>query len=117
MTTLQEYIDAFEDARTNSTTINDMSGNPHHWSVVQGIKAVVALAARSGWRPIETAPKDGTAILLYCDDHVSAEFGSVIGFWSEDDGGDWYASEAHSSPLFWASDRPTHWQPLPEPPK
>lgn len=59
------------------------------------------------WQPIETAPKDTMkAILLYSPE------GEQIGFWCERfdqyltvDGGE----------MLW--DDPTHWMPLPAPPK
>jgi|GEM_PF-1728610 len=79
------------------------------------------------WRPIETAPKDGTEIILRKADRVSAgnwidpvristephaTTGEPVqlveheeGFWQSWDGG------------FADDDEPTHWMPLPEPPK
>lgn len=58
------------------------------------------------WRPIETAPKDGTEIILYED------FEPIIckGFWSTD-GDEW----RHNRGGLWKM--PTHWMPLPEPPQ
>ncbi len=80
-------------------------------------------AVSQGWRPIETAPKDGTVILAYrpgegvftahfiaadvalglCHPNVS----EVEPQWWSTDGGDL------SSPGM----MPTHWMPLPEAPK
>jgi hypothetical protein len=57
---------------------------------------------RGRWYPIETAPKDGTWMVL-----TSAKMFPVIGKWSEVIDG-WVA---HSMPQF-----PTHWMPLPDPP-
>ena len=65
------------------------------------------------WQPIETAPRDGTYILL--DWFLEGGGGGhpEVAFW-------------HSTKQLWCSSRllnaegyysPTHWQPLPEPPK
>lgn len=68
------------------------------------------------WKPIETAPKDGTRILLFQRGKV------VCGSWDE--------QPLNSKPKpFWSHDRirvfgvtdarenpPTHWMPLPPPP-
>tara|TARA_R110000822_G_C14902790_1_gene449209 strand:+ start:211 stop:399 length:189 start_codon:yes stop_codon:yes gene_type:complete len=59
------------------------------------------------WQPIETAPKDKTQVLVwrqyeYSYDHL------LFGIdWFE--GGEWQKSRKYM--------QPTHWMPLPEPPK
>lgn len=70
----------------------------------------------SEWNPIETAPKDGTEIWLFCpDDHPQ----QVQGY---------YSSEPEENIRYWRPTEmlvsdvvgeiyPTHWMPLPEPPK
>jgi hypothetical protein len=76
----------------------------------------------SEWRPIATAPKDGTRVLIADSENVES------GRWSA-------AFTLHSMrtitiPAGWDDDRydaahtferegkqPTHWMPLPEPPK
>lgn len=69
------------------------------------------------WQPIETAPKDGTVVLLAGPEF---EHGCVIAFWSDPSVGDtteedagWYESESDSHRLFGT---PTHWMPLPATP-
>ena len=60
-----------------------------------------------GWQPIETAPKDGTDVLL------GAEGWVIIGSWFrfDDEGnGRWMHEDG-------ATCDPTHWQPLPSPPE
>ena len=71
----------------------------------------------TGWQTIETAPKDGTSILLY-------------GYWEgeihkiEDEKNIWMAQYTYGDWLINGGDsygsyvrNPTHWMPLPEPPK
>ena len=78
----------------------------------------------SKWQPIETAPKDGTKILVYKN---KIRFGSneydhfyfglnvydhyiEIAYWTD------YGCKIDAfAPLF--DKDPTHWMPLPEPPK
>lgn len=77
----------------------------------------------SDWQPIETAPKDGTEILvsrLYqtgkrkripeiCYWHETIEEDKYDKkYWCV--GGDYYG-------IKWLAPNPTHWMPLPEPPK
>ena len=70
----------------------------------------------SDWQPIETAPKDGTEVLLAIPTYgVGPTFEFAVGgffngawFGEEDDAYD--ADEA-------AYQDPTHWMPLPEPPR
>lgn len=72
-----------------------------------------------GWQPIETAPKDGTRIMLFC----SGKYGAVFGHWNKDQ----YSKKPRP---YWTNDKeqlwgvydtranqPTHWKPLPKPPK
>lgn len=59
------------------------------------------------WRPIEAAPKNGTSIALA----NAAE--SISGFWHSKDN-DWLSNELVPCVIGF---KPTHWMPLPEPPK
>jgi hypothetical protein len=64
----------------------------------------------SAWQSIETAPKDGTRVLLH---HPHAEDETVVaGFWGEWGGAGpcWITDHAEG----WLN--PTHWMPLPAPP-
>lgn len=69
------------------------------------------------WKPIETAPKDGTSILL-CNNRET-----TVGIYMHD-GREfpWVVFDGHftKEPLNGWSDNkfgPTHWMPLPDPPK
>lgn len=72
----------------------------------QAIAEAEDRATRSRWQPIETAPKDGTACLVF-DAFPSFELG-VMRVRSYDLG----AAKRGGNGWFVA----THWQPLPEPP-
>lgn len=86
-------------------------------AVAAAIRALIHEApSREGWQPIETAPRDGSEIILH-------DRGTVgTGFYSE-------APEARRAEAgwFWEDDRgnlliaknadPTHWMPLPSPPQ
>lgn len=60
------------------------------------------------WQPIETAPKDGTIVLLYRRDWA---VNICAGYW-DFEWCDWFSVGA-PSPFLSAA----YWQPLPEPPK
>lgn len=65
------------------------------------------------WQPIETAPKDGTQILLFWP-YITQEGGVTTGHWYRAGEGvpdRWYSPivNGYATP-------PTHWMPLPSPP-
>lgn len=65
----------------------------------------------AGWAAIETAPKDGTRLLLW-----SERDGVEVGEWSTSVwtyGGAWIIYENRSDTI---DLKPTHWMPLPLPP-
>lgn len=72
------------------------------------------------WQPIETAPKDGTALLLYGMwageiSGIAKEPQIDIGLWaggrSDYSGSDWWQLSTGDAYGCWI--RPTHWMPLP----
>lgn len=67
------------------------------------------MSEKMTWQPIETAPKDGTRILSYSDQ----EGVQCISWWRD---GDTSWSEWCSPDGYTVFD-PTHWMPLPEPPR
>lgn len=100
-------------------------------------------AGRDGWMPIESAPKDGTEVVLLLPatpdapirarsgywqewhDEVAAEFhntGEYLGQFPTGDGygnfwWTWEGDYGHEPPQAeYAAFAPTHWQPLPTPP-
>lgn len=75
----------------------------------QTIKA--ALQQGDGWRPIESAPKDGTPILVSIFEFNKPDGKCLIvpAYW---DGYYWREDGEYGHDLY----QPTHWQPLPPPP-
>lgn len=76
-----------------------------------------SIPCQHGWRSIETAPKDGTAILIYgvWQGEISKNpqywdvFKAVHSF------GEWLVCDCD---IYGATVlKPTHWQPLPKPPQ
>lgn len=68
---------------------------------------------KSAWRPIETAPRDGTFVLLYAPTRPydgPQQVGCFLPPVEEGDQGCWWLADGRYQ------DRPTHWQPLPPPP-
>lgn len=72
------------------------------------------------WQPIETAPKDGTEILTCSFEVTQKPDGSsliwydceVVHWVDYEERGGWWNGDVIRYP-----DSPTHWMPLPEPPK
>jgi Lar family restriction alleviation protein len=96
-------------------------------AVLAKADAIIALSAPSPsadalrpgeWEPIETAPKDGRHILLFGTQdrmeglHIQGQF-AFSGYWDDIDGSWCSAGSTWVGPFY----RPTHWQPLPAPPK
>jgi hypothetical protein len=76
------------------------------------------------WQPIETAPRDGTSVILAV---TGGKNGPVVGearWWEEweEHGGDWYwagntPGDYHGGPISEINfGTPSHWMPMPEPP-
>lgn len=86
----------------------------------ENVRLRAALADR-GWSPIETAPNDGTAVLLYYPHNDTC----IRGAYGEVQDGDW--ESGYRTWMEWGVDgehfiqeapteAPTHWMPLPEVP-
>ena|SRR5258706_14716709 len=93
----------------------------------------------TGWQPIETAPKDGTTIMLYAPDSVKySSKGVYVGYWehtesytpagaryysrgklvSEVKEAKTYTTKRWSTSGYYSGDfKPTHWMPFPHPPQ
>lgn len=75
------------------------------------------------WKPIETAPKNGLMLLLSEDGHHDDFRGRItVGFWGgqsadhgEDEEPSW--TSWHEDLTTGEFKQPTHWMPLPKPPR
>ena len=79
---------------------------------VAALRTAIAALEALEWRPIETAPKDGSRLLGKIGDWTGFQF-----YWDAHHS-EWALCDAPLtfSPAQYGQD-PTHWMPLPEPPK
>lgn len=86
---------------------------PHPDFMKDAIARAISAARtdQDGWRPIETAPKDGTRLLFcYASPKMNADALPVLsGHWSR-------LSDCWFSTITDDKINPTHWQPLPSAP-
>ena len=82
------------------------------------------VATPDPWRTIESAPKDGTSILVHAfhpDTHICKSIDTVVAAWWQEeddptDEGEWMCwMSIPNDPC--CPFEPTHWMPLPDPPK
>lgn len=69
------------------------------------------------WQTISTAPKDGTRVLLgrFVKNCAHGHDGGIrVDWWHSARRGDEYEGFGHFNTVMWP---PTHWMPLPPPPK
>ena len=105
MSEAPEYIVAEPSGRWLRAEAHER-GNPQY-GIVPYVRRDLA-----GWRPIETAPKDGTEIQLWRGAHAAASV--VNGRWQKiGRGGRWEINYGSARIV----PAPPHWQPLPEPPE
>lgn len=77
--------------------------------------------AAAGWQDISTAPRDGTWILVKCDGDIDEGDDRLISAqWTNNLNGrttDWHWQFAWFDGGYYGHVEPTHWMPLPAPPK
>lgn len=85
--------------------------SPERYEFIDCMRAALIAAEQAAWQGIESAPKDGTAVLLYCSYGERHPAEMVTAEWRHDDwrliqtGG--YAEDSD------VGGDPTHWRPLP----
>lgn len=101
-----EMILARNDGFGDGTTVAQFR---NEWRrVLAAAPSPPATAGVRGWRPIESAPKDGTAVLLFFPKRYQGKGGVSWGCFVN---GDWLDSRAIRD------NDATHWMPLPAPPE
>lgn len=97
-------------ARHESSDEGEFNGTS--WNERAAIRAIAAPGVAQGWQPIESAPKDGTEVILLEGARVGAAFWVS---WSSS-----HTEEAGSGwSICWDGDdwhKPTHYMPLPAAP-
>lgn len=109
----------------NEKTADARPGFPHE-RLVGCVQHDCEACRNAGWQPIETAPKDGTSVLLLIGDADHAlhddTYAVSIGSYGVE-GGPEYDPTWNFAGWCWTHDHytrgegtPTHWMPLPLPP-
>ena len=120
-----EMVRCGEDAlRKSGSGLSQLDGRKAADRIYRAMLAASPAPAvdNAGWRPIETAPKEGTEILLFTshmrDDFCDAFDAVQIGYWDKGNIGPGVHPVFHREPG-WHLQKigiPTHWQPLPSAP-
>lgn len=73
----------------------------------------------SEWQPIETAPKDGSQVLVWdqTEGVCTARFQSHVEEWRASWGSEEWIQDGSVYDDALVARKPTHWMPLPAPPK
>lgn len=90
----------------------------HFGGGVEYVRADIADTQRGagGWKPIETAPKDGTHIMAFWPDVWGMDATQTQTWFGPFEAGGlsgWQTAHEYAD----GHSTPTHWRPLPEPPK
>lgn len=121
MATTEQIVHTLERMALRREHSGCVTDKGRRWAAaeLEALRAAIALMRGQSWQDIETAPKDGTYVL------VANSHGSWIAKWHPV----YQSGYRPSNP--WASmmlnhdhiqkpgrfDKPTHWQPIPAPPK
>jgi len=110
----------YQDGKTNEAFICFMQGAAYKKAdmldVVKERDALqaelAALKAAQEWRGMESAPKDGTWVLVI-DSEYGDHGGAFVARYTEAFSGSWLINTSHVPHVVY----PTHWMPLPTPPQ
>ncbi len=121
---LREALTEAIDLRVKLFRHGDIEGDTGNWSDekvaksdsyarkwLAALDAVAAVDGDAGWRPIETAPRDGTHILVFGPSNSKNKTYMDVCAWPNNWDGMWPVAY-----MAYAAGEPTHWMPLPSPP-
>jgi len=92
-----------DETREATATRRNNNANDASKAILTLLDALSAERERAAWKDIDTAPKDGTSVLLVdAEDHLPL---FSIGFWNGRDGWDYGDFHDHMTGF-------THWKPL-----
>lgn len=73
------------------------------------------MGSKHEWQPIETAPRDGTRVLVWVPKYAE-HFVAALMTCPDDGDQQWIVARFHEPKISVIAPSPTHWMPLPEPP-
>jgi hypothetical protein len=116
----QDVIDAIAGERLNEDTGSE--GDAAYERALDDVLAAInAIPAVDEWQPIETAPKDGTVVILFNDENDENDDWSKISV-GVFDHSIWHCIYSLQTEFgefgmdTFVDCMPTHWRPLPNPP-
>ncbi len=99
--------EALQTVSSLSATNAELRRDLHRY---ENAHAVLTAMAQQRWLPIESAPKDGTNVLL-----LNRKGNIAAGLWQQESW--WLRGGSYPNAFFNDHHGPTHWQPLPPPPE
>jgi len=96
---------------SNSSCVDSLAHAINH--IEEQEKRIEELESAQQWQPIETAPKDGTEVLVWCEHHGTAYLAIFENHFPNQG---WFCADAYPDGWTELCVDPTHWMPLPEPP-
>lgn len=105
MTTPEAERDAVETLAKKAAWVLENGATGENRDIAEGVLALrLAMVERGGWQDIETAPKDGTPVLVSIPEAIL-----IVAEWYSIPNGAWHSAGRRLA-------EPTHWMPLPAPP-
>lgn len=103
---IKDEKEALRSARIVASGESGLTYDANWLEVIEAsMRELEQLRAERKWRPIETAPRDGSPVLVFDGEHYA------VGYWAPEIGEWWVSKKMRTTMLG------THWMPLPAPPE